>query len=377
MRAIGQSRKRSSKHWTPSIWELLAICVVFIVFITLGQWVQNAGREPSTQMQTAAQTMDIAIAAIADHRQLVGPAIDLNTDINATGLIGAFFTPMTTTTGNLESKRTTTNPNMAGLIVSLLLDAGVQRGDLVAVGASGSFPALLLATCAAADALDLRVSLILSLGSSQFGANMTEFTWIDMARVLADAELPTTIPAAFSLGGDLDIARDLSGATREWMKEIISETNAIFIHDADLASNVNQRMDVYHQAAQQSSIGAFVNIGGGWANLGIDASVLAAPPGLMSLESLPEEGRRGVIHQMQAEGVPVIHLLNIRELAQRYGLPWDPSPLPRPGEGMAELLSERPDSQLIAMIAVILAMLWLGSVVVRRKTCQTAQASSS
>jgi len=377
MMAIGQSRKRISKQWKPSVWELLVVCVVCVGFIIFGQWVQNTGHRPLTQMQVAAQTMDSAISAIAAHRQTVGPAIDLGTDINGTGLIGAFFTPMTTTTGNLESKRTTTNPNMAGLIVSLLLDAGVQQGELVAVGASGSFPALLLATCAAADALELPVSLILSLGSSQFGANIAGFTWIDMVKVLADAGLPTIVPAAFSLGGDLDIARDLSTTAREWMQEIISETDAIFIYDADLASNVSQRMGIYRQAAQQSSIGAFVNIGGSWANLGIDSSVLAAPPGLMLLESLPEEEKRGVIHQMQADGVPVIHLLNMRELTQRYGLPWDPSPLPQPGEGMAKLLDERSASRLIALIAVIVAILWLVSVLLRRKACQSAVSSSS
>ena len=34
---------------------------------------------------------------------------------------------------------------------------------------------------------------------------------------------------------------------------------------------------------------------------------------------------------MRAAGVPVIHLLYIRGLAQRYGIPWDPVPLPTPG----------------------------------------------
>jgi hypothetical protein len=29
----------------------------------------------------------------------------------------------------------------------------------------------------------------------------------------------------------------------------------------------------------------------------------------------------------------VIHLLYVRGLTQRYGLPWDPSPIPVPGEG--------------------------------------------
>ena len=34
---------------------------------------------------------------------------------------------------------------------------------------------------------------------------------------------------------------------------------------------------------------------------------------------------------MAAAGVPVIHLLNVKGLCERYGLPWDPRPLPAPG----------------------------------------------
>ena len=34
---------------------------------------------------------------------------------------------------------------------------------------------------------------------------------------------------------------------------------------------------------------------------------------------------------MAAAGVPVIHLLNVKGLCERYGLPWDPRPLPASG----------------------------------------------
>jgi len=37
---------------------------------------------------------------------------------------------------------------------------------------------------------------------------------------------------------------------------------------------------------------------------------------------------------MASEGVPIIHLLNIKGLAARYNLPWDPQPLPQPGENL-------------------------------------------
>jgi hypothetical protein len=36
---------------------------------------------------------------------------------------------------------------------------------------------------------------------------------------------------------------------------------------------------------------------------------------------------------MAVRGIPVIHLLYIKGIAQAYGLPWDPVPLPEPGKG--------------------------------------------
>jgi len=36
---------------------------------------------------------------------------------------------------------------------------------------------------------------------------------------------------------------------------------------------------------------------------------------------------------MAEENIPVIHLLNITQLASKYGLPVSPTPLPFPGEG--------------------------------------------
>ena len=39
---------------------------------------------------------------------------------------------------------------------------------------------------------------------------------------------------------------------------------------------------------------------------------------------------RGVLFEMVASNIPVIHLLYVRGLAQQAGLPWDPIPLPQP-----------------------------------------------
>lgn len=375
MRASNRRCRLISAEWSPSVWELVIVCALGIGLIIAAQRAQTTDRSSQPTL-SAAETMQSASAALANHRSEFGPPIDLNTDINATGLIGSFFTDMTTTTGNLEAKRTSTNPNMASLLVFLLQDAGVQPGDFIAVGASGSFPALILATASAAQALDLRMGLILSLGSSQFGANIQDFTWFEMEKILGEQGYELGEILAASLGGDLDIARDLSSASRDSLTEKIDASQASFIQELNLETNVQQRMAIYQTAAGNDGISAFVNIGGAWANMGIDASILSAIPGVLELDGLPEKPSRGVIHEMIAGSVPVLHLLNMKVLAQMHNIPWDPSPLPIPGQRLNVLGAPSVRQQWIMASYLVAAALWLGSVLLRRRYFSRLKSSS-
>jgi poly-gamma-glutamate system protein len=106
-----------------------------------------------------------------------------------------------------------------------------------------------------------------------------------------------------------------------------------FLEEPDLERNVVRRMALYRERAGARPLKAFVNVGGSWANLGTDAEILKVEPGLARHVTVSPPSRRGVIQAMAAAGVPVIHLLNVKGLCERYGLPWDPQPLPAPGEG--------------------------------------------
>jgi hypothetical protein len=59
---------------------------------------------------------------------------------------------------------------------------------------------------------------------------------------------------------------------------------------------------------------------------------------------------------MAALDIPVIHLLFVNGLVQKYGLSWDPVPLPRPGEGeLYRQVAEEQDSFLyISVLYLIL-----------------------
>ena len=280
-------------------------------------------------MVRAAQIMERAIEVIRTERERSGAGFDRQADPNRTGLIGPEMSPLMTTLGQLEAKRTTTNPNMAGLIVSLLQVAGVRAGDKVAIGSSGSFPALLVASLAAAKAMDLRAVTILSLGASSYGATDPGFTLLDLYNLLLREQICSTPAAAVSLGGEGDIGTDFEPEAREQLIRKIQDSGIPFLYESDLVKNVAERMHIY-ESASAGRIAAFLNSGGGHANIGTSRLVLNLRPGLVLAPALPPAAERGVLFEAASRGIPVIHLLYIKGLVMQAGLPWDPIPLPQP-----------------------------------------------
>jgi len=300
------------------------IFLISLIFFGIAQMLPSfSTAELQESMQKASVRMDQASLKLKECREESGLQLNLQTDINATGLIGVEFSDITTSLGQLEAKRTTANPNFAALMIVLLNQAGVKQGDTIAVGASGSFPALLLAVLSASQALELRPLVIFSIGASQWGANDPDFHGLKMWDCLVKNDLWDFELVALSLGGDRDRGENMSAQGYTLAKNSIDKSGVTFIDEPDLIRNVATRMRLYKQAAGSAAIKVFINIGGSYANLGTDSAVLSVPP--------PE--KRGVLFAMAAEKVPVIHLLYIRGLAREFGLPWDPAPLPHPGTG--------------------------------------------
>lgn len=318
-------------------------------------------------MLRAAEIMASAERAVRECRDEKGMAPDPASDINLTGLIGIETSPVTTTLGNLEAKRTTTNPNFAGLVARLLLDAGVRRGDTLAVGASSSFPALIVAVLAAAQALEVEPLLVCSLGASQWGANDPGFDALDVLDCLKRGAGPRGRILALAAGGDEDRGAELSAQGQKLLEDRIRHSGLAIVDEPDLERNVGRRVRLYREAAAGRRIGAFVNIGGSWANIGTDASVLRVAPGLARVAEIPPPGSRGVLQDMAARGVPVIHLLNIKGLATAHGLPWDPSPMPRPGEGDLYTRRERLVGAVAAFCSLYVCLALIILVPRRRK----------
>jgi hypothetical protein len=229
--------------------------------------------------------------------------------------------------------------------------------------------------------------VILSLGASSYGATRPDFHLLDLHRLLLERGVVTTPPAAVSLGGEGDVGGSFDSSFRAALLEELRSGEVPLIEEGDLAANVARRLEIYatwsaeapegapgasrgagtggspkadpgaepvgnldvetdaaverseegsgKPTARHLPVAAFVNVGGSDATLGTSPRILEVPPGLTAhpAESLrlPPPEDRGVLFQMAALGVPVIHLLNLRGLALRHGLPWDPATLPEPG----------------------------------------------
>jgi len=285
------------------------------------------------QKLEAAQLSQKAADYLKDFRLENGVFIDVINDPNQTALVGQEYTLVTTDRGYIEAKLSTTNPNFAAVIVQLLKDAGLKKGDNVAAAFTGSFPGLNVAVIAALQTLNLNPIVITSVGSSNFGANDPYFTWLDMEDILYKSGIFEQKSVAASIGGGNDVGRGLSPQGRELIIDAINRNNIDFISEKHIDNSISKRMDIYEEAAKGKPIKAFINVGGGIASLGNTINGKLIPPGLTEFLPMRNFPVRGVMIQMGQEEKPIIHLLNINKLLDEYGLPQSPEPLPEPGEG--------------------------------------------
>jgi poly-gamma-glutamate system protein len=289
-----------------------------------------AGDRFYTVKLSAAHNMQSAMRILRTEH--LNREISLNTehDPNATGLIGPEYTEITTTLGYLEAKRTSLNPNMAGVIVAMLGRCGVQPGDCAAVSFSGSFPAMNLAVLCALDAMGLSPVIVSSVGASSYGATDPRFTWLDMERTLHDQGLIPWLPTAVAPGGvaaqpRLDPESGLSA-----MRAAVQRSGRPYLDERNgetLRADVQRRLDLYRTGCGGRPK-VFINVGGNLTALGECPDADRLPNGLLPPGIGVSAADCGVIYHMAEAGIPVIHILDIRKIARDYGLPMAPVPLP-------------------------------------------------
>ncbi len=236
-------------------------------------------------------------------------------------LIGDDFTEMTTTLGALSAKVTATSPDFAALIAHLLITSGIDSTRTVGIVLSGSFPSLGISALAAVQTLGARAVVISSLGSSTYGANQPGATWIDMESRLFERGLLKHRSSLVTLGGENDDGGGILDEGVAAMEEAARRNGVSLYRPGTLEESIRRKTELM----ASSGVDVLINIGGNQASLGSCAHALSIPNGLHREYVGCNDANRGIIVAMAAGGTPFIHLLNIKDLAVRWGIPLDPA----------------------------------------------------
>lgn len=236
------------------------------------------------------------------------------------GLIGLEWSAMTTTLGDLAAKRTACNPAWAIQFGRWFHELGLEPGDRIAIFSSGSFPGLLLNAIAAAEAMQLEPLLIVSLGASTWGANDPDVPWPVMAAELRSGGFIRKRADFYTLGGGAELGHGMSPEGRALLRKAAMESGVEILTAGGLQEMIALKTELLESFKPE----LLINIGGSQANLGDDPEVLRLSPGLVPVSEAGGAGN-GVVGQAMRDGIPVIHMLNIRNIAARYGIPYDAS----------------------------------------------------
>jgi poly-gamma-glutamate system protein len=324
-------------YWRPrkvSRWVLLGLAVASIAgmaAVELRPWPQVAADR--ADKLAASFLAERAMDLVKEERLRRGHAIDEHFDPAKSGLIGESMSLVTSVPGNLRAKQTSINPNFAAAVVDMLREAGVEKGDRVAVGCSGSFPALNICVYAALEQLEARPIVVASACASQFGANLPELMWVDMERLLYSRGLFSFRSKAASLGGYEDNGRGMSPEAREVAVDALDRNLVPLLDGESLAALIDQRMQVYLREASREPIKAYINVGGGAASVGRTEGKNRYEPGLNIHPPADALEIDSVMTRFAQQDVPVIHLVEAVELAEKYGLPEAPQERPAVGAG--------------------------------------------
>lgn len=269
----------------------------------------------------ASRLMQRGMDILRDEYLARGLQVDPDIDANLAGIIGLPSSGITTVTGSLRDKVLSTNTDMAALIVELLMKAGVKKGDTVAIGETGSFPALNLAAVVAVENLGATPAVISSVGASNWGATNPEFTWLDMEKILAERGIIHVRSVSVSLGGSDDKGMGMTPEGLQQAHQTIARNRIpLTTHSSTggLEEAVMNRVQIY-KSNVSGPVKAYINIGGGIVSLGL-LEERQLPPGLTISTRADILNTRSVGLYFLSQKVPVINLDNIGRIAARYGI---------------------------------------------------------
>jgi len=324
-------------YWKPTrtSWYIhIMIAIVSICLIASVEIFQVKVKKKNYREKIkAAKLMKNSMGVIKKYRiSNIGP-IDPEADPLDSGMVGYLVSSITSNSGDHDAKLATLNSNWAAVMISLFKKASVKKGDTIAVGLSGSFPAFNIAVLSACEVMELKPIIISSASASTWGANIPELSWLDMEKLLFESRFISNRSVAASMGGGKDRGIGMSKKGRELLKEIISRNGMEYIDEKQEKENLDKRMSIYMEHSGEEEIKAFVNVGGGTISVGTKIGKKLFRSGLNLHPPYKALQIDSVMTRFAKEGVPVIHISGIRKLAEKYKMPFELKSIPRPGDG--------------------------------------------
>jgi len=342
-------------------WGLIFLIAASVVALLAAENLKQ--RDPVVEENYA--TMVAASRSMANAMRHLQPlranieAINPTFDPQRSGMIGVDLSPITTTRGGRESKQTTVNPNWAAVAVKLLADAGVSEGDRVAVTVSGSFPALNLAVYTALSELGAEPVIIASASSSQWGANVPGFSWLDMERELRAADFFDFKPVAASIGGVEDRGADLSANGIRILEQTIADAGIKLLAPNNYQEAVADRIAIFREYSADKPFTAFINVGGGATIVGPPGIDDQFSSGLQTSAPARAFAVDTVMGYFLRDNIPSIQLIGVKNLANRYGLPIAPLEAVPVGAGDVYSASTYRRWLALALAVSLFGLTWL------------------
>jgi poly-gamma-glutamate system protein len=306
-------------------------------------------------MVNAASKMHSVFAEIQQYRSQINISIDPAIDPKLTGFIGEEFSAITSTLGNLDAKQISLNPDFAALLIKWMKKLNVSNNDTVIIHASASFPALTIMAIIACEELNLEPIIFSSTAASSWGANIPNFTYLDIENHLFKQTLIKHRSTYVTPGG----VNDNGSSLWEGGLEIIEQSAKMYNYDLHIPKSLENAINQKWDLIQSINPKLFLNIGGNQAAMGDGNCALNLPVGLITQKINCEDvDLKGLIIKCNQNGTPVIHLLKIKELAVSNGIA--ASPIFPDKSGDSEVYYVKKISLPLSVFTLLIIFLFFG-----------------
>jgi len=367
-------RKEENKYFL-LLYYILAIFITLAVVITLNTSSISIHRDYKIQINASNRSLH-AMEVLKEKEEEVSKNYDYgdfyetyedkkyydNNNLK-TGMIGAEYTAITTTIGNLDSKITSLDPNFAAVYIKMFSELSLDKGDEVVINISGSFPMLDISCIMAAEEYGLKPYLMASVGASSFGATNPAFTIFDMLQYLYQQELISTKINVVSLGGSNDIGENFGEFNdyndRNLIIDRINKSGITFLYEKDFDTNIEKRLQLIKET--HKNVKLFINIGGNSVGIGINENAFYKSNGIIYANKYKNinssKSGEGLIGKFLKSGVNAIQMLNLKNIASNYGLEYGFNKLPEVGQG--DPYYEKSYNLTYPIIAVVVVVTFL------------------